>query len=60
MITVRVPLRDLLDEPYAIEKKFEDAGIPPLPLRTGFLKRWLDVKEDVCVFEYTPREEAML
>lgn len=60
MIEVRIPMSRMCGDIFEIEAELEKGGIPPLGARHGFVKSWQDVRTNEFVYQFTPREEAIL
>jgi hypothetical protein len=60
VIEVRIPMSRMRRDIFEVEAELEKGGMPPMGQRDGFVKSWHDVESDEFVYQFTPREEAML
>jgi hypothetical protein len=59
VITVRIPMREAHANPFNVEVRLHEAGVPPILMRTGMTRASFDAVTDEWVFEYTALDEAM-
>lgn len=58
MIEVRLTFRDCMLNPVGyVDKKLEEAGVPPVAIRDGMVKHWWENDGDVMVYQYIPRAD---